>query len=313
MSRELFAVTGASGFVGRAVVATLRTRGIAVRPLVRQAACGDAVPVGEIGPQTDWARALHGVTHVIHAAARAHVMQDDATDPLEAYRTVNVDGTRRLAEQAAVAGVRRLVFVSSVKVNGERTPPGAHFSASDRPAPEDAYGLSKWEAEQTLHRLAVTSGFETVVIRPPLVYGPGAKGNFARLINWVRRGVPLPLGAINNRRALVGIDNLVDLLVQCTRLPQAVGQTFMVSDGNDLSTPELISRLALAMGRRDRVFHVYPRLLGWGGQLTGRSTEISRLTDSLCVNLEPTRKLLCWSPPLDVDEGLRRAVESVKR
>lgn len=269
--------------------------------------------VGDIGPATDWTTVLNGVDCVVHLAARAHVMDDSAPEPLAAYREVNVAGTRRLAEQAAAAGVRRLVMVSSIKVNGERTAPGAPFLFSDPPAPEDAYGLSKWEAEQALWLVAAETGLEVVVVRPPLVYGPGARGNFQRLLRWVARGLPLPLGAVENRRSLVALDNLVDLLRVCIDHPAATGQTFLVSDGEDLSTPELIRRLAAAMGRKPRLLPVPPALLRLGGWLLGRSGEVARLLGSLQVDIAHTREILGWTPPISVQEGLRRTVEGPRK
>lgn len=309
MSRsELFAVTGAAGFVGRAVVATLRSRGLSVRPLVRSAAAGDAIPVGEIGPDTDWSRALDGVTHVIHAAARAHIMKDDAADPLAVFRQVNVEGTRRLAEEAAARGVRRLVFISSIKVNGERTRPGQRFTASDRPAPEDPYGLSKWEAEQVLAGISARTGLEGVVVRPPLVYGPGVKGNFARLIRWVKAGVPLPFASVCNQRSLVSLDNLVDLLHRCAVHPAAAGRVFLAADGEDLSTPELIRRMAQALNRPARLFPVPPRCMRAAAKLAGREGEVERLINSLQVDIGPTCEGLGWKPLEDVDAGLAKTV-----
>lgn len=305
---ELFAVTGAAGFVGRAVVATLRSRGVAVRPLVRHAMGGDTVPIGEIGSNTDWSRALEGVTHVIHAAARAHVMQEEARDPLKAYREVNLHGTRRLAEQAATAGVHRLVFVSSVKVNGERTRAGCPFSARDCPAPEDAYGISKHEAEQALLEIGACTALKVAIVRPPLVYGPGVKGNFARLIRWVRTGIPLPLAAVHNRRSLVALDNIVDLLICCAMHSRATGQVFLAGDGADLSTPELLGRIARAMNRRARLFPVPPSVLSAVARLVGRGAEVDRLIGSLQVDISHAYETLGWRPPVGIDECLAKTV-----
>ena len=304
------AVTGAAGFVGQSLCATLLARGISTRQIVRRksTAAIDEVAVGGIGPETDWAIALDGVETLIHCAARVHLLSDPAVDPLATYRAVNVAGTRRLAEQAAALGVRRLVFLSSVKVNGERTPPGSPFSASDTPAPEDPYGMSKWEAEQELWRVAQQTGLEAVVVRPPMVYGPGVRANFLRLTKLVKRGVPLPLGAIQNYRSLLGLDNLVDMLIRCIFHPAAAGQTFLVSDGDDLSTPELIRGLARAIGRPARLLPVPPALLRLGGNVTGRRAEIERLIDSLQVDIRHTCKTLEWNPPMTVDEGFQRAV-----
>ena len=248
-------VTGATGFIGQSLCHRLMELNHSVRSAVRSlhssfSSSGvEPIPVGNLDSTTDWSSALAGVDCVIHCAARAHVMYETESDALAAYRAVNVAGTQRLAEQAAAAGVKRLVYLSSIKVNGEQTALGAPFLFSDAPVPEDPYGVSKWEAEQALWEVSSKTGLELVVIRPPLVYGPRVKGNFLRLLRWVSRGLPLPLGAVQNQRSLVGLDNLVDLLIRCVDHPAAAGQTFLVSDGQDLSTPELIRQLADAMDK----------------------------------------------------------------
>lgn len=299
-------VTGATGFVGRALVPALAERGHAVRSAVRRAGSGllGEVAVGEIGPETDWSAALQGVDVVIHLAARVHVMQDTAADPLAAFRRVNTDGTERLARQAAEAGVRRLVLVSSIKVNGERAE--RPFTELDPPRPEDPYGISKAEAEAVLRRVAEEAGLEAVVVRPPLVYGPGVGGNFARLLALVERGLPLPLGAVDNRRSLVGRCNLVDFLVRCAEHPAAAGETFLVSDGEDLSTAELIRRLARALDRPVRLWPVPPALLYAAGRVTGRTAVVERLCGSLQIDSRKGRERLGWAPPATVEEELAR-------
>jgi nucleoside-diphosphate-sugar epimerase len=236
-------------------------------------------------------------------------MRELAGDPLAAFRAVNVAGTRRLAEQAAAMGVRRLVYVSSIKVNGEATKPGRPFSAAEAPAPLDAYGVSKWEAEQALWEVSRQTGLEVVVVRPPLVYGPMAKGNFARLLQCVRRGIPLPLGAVDNRRSLVGIDNLVDFLIRGAEHPAASGQTFLVSDGNDLSTPGLIRLMGRATGRPARLFNFPPGLLRTGARFAGLGAEFGRLIGFLQVDIAHSRRVLDWHPPVSVEEGLVRAAQ----
>jgi len=308
MTNKLVAVTGATGFVGRSIIATLRMKGYSVREITRNRPGLSSVAVGEIGPNTDWSRALAGVSCVIHAAARVHITHDNSVNPLELYRIINVKGTTRLANQALLAGVRRIVFVSSVKVNGERTKLGAPFDAEGMPSPEDAYGLSKFEAEQALSKIAISTGLEVVVVRPPLVYGPGVKANFAQLISAVRCGIPLPFSGITNQRSFVGIDNLVDLLLVCTEHPLAPGRKFMVSDGNDLSTPELVTKLAGLLRRSPRLFPMPRLLLSLGGRLTGRISVIERLTESLQVNIQPTINTLGWTPRVSVDEGLARTL-----
>lgn len=259
--------------------------------------------------RADLRTALGGADVVIHAAARAHVLQERAADPLAEYRRVNVDGTLALARAAAEAGVRRFVFVSSIKVNGERTAPGRAFRADDAPAPGDAYGVSKWEAEQGLCALARETGMEVVVVRPPLVYGPGAKGNFAALVRRVARGVPLPLGAVrHNRRSLVGLDNLVDLIVTCLDHPGAANQVFLAADGEDLSTADLLQRVARAMGRPARLLPVPVWVLQAAAASLGKRAVAQRLLGSLQVDGSKARELLGWAPPVSVDEGLKRSV-----
>ena len=267
-----------------------------------------------LGVDTDWSDCLLNVTVVVHCAARVHVMQDDAADPLREYRNANVLGTMTLARQAAAAGVRRFVFLSSIKVNGEMTGPGRSFRADDAPAPEDAYAISKWEAEQALLALANETGMEVVIIRPPLVYGPGVKGNFASMLRWVAHGVPLPLGAVrDNRRSLVALDNLVELIVTCIVHRAAVNEVFLAGDGEDLSTAGLIERLAAAMGRPARLVSIPTRWIEWGASLLGKKALGQRLLASLQVDIGKTRRLLDWSPPISVDEGLRRAVASLRQ
>lgn len=301
----MIAVTGANGFVGAAVVAALARSGRDVRPIGRRPHAG-MVAVGDIGPDTDWSQALQGVTSVIHCAARVHVMKETQADALAAFRSVNVGGTRRLAEQAALAGVQRIVFVSSVKVHGESTQPGAPFHATDTPTPQDAYGQSKWEAEQALWAVCRATGLQGVVVRPPLVYGPGVRANMARLMKLVASGVPLPLGGIRNRRSLIALDNLSDLLVCCSEHAAAVGRSFLASDGDDLSTPDLIRQMARAMGRSARLVPVPVGLLRLGGRLTGLRAEVGRLVDSLQVDVTPTREAMNWTPPQSVLEGLQK-------
>jgi len=307
-------VTGATGFVGAALVAGLARDGVETRACVRRdgATMPDSVETVRIGGLTadaDWSRALAGVGVMVHAAARVHVMDDRASDPLAEFRRINVQGTLNLARQAAAAGVRRFVFISSIKVNGEATKLGIPFSADDIPAPLDPYGVSKMEAEQGLREIAAQTGMEVVIIRPPLVYGPGVKANFRAMMHWLTRGVPLPLGAIHNRRSLVALDNLVDLIVSCLDHPAAANQTFLVSDGEDLSTTQLLRRMGRALGKPVRLIPVPPALIKVGATLMGKRAVAQRLCDSLQVDISKTRRLLGWSPLLSVDEGLKKAAQ----
>jgi len=302
-------VTGANGFVGQRLGDCLDRSNWEVIRAVREATNTDDVSVGDIGVSTDWSRALAGVDAVVHLAARAHVMRDAAADPLEEYRRVNVAGSLNLARQAAAAGVRRFVYLSSTKVNGESTEPGSPFTADGRAAPEDAYGKSKQEAEQDLRALAATTGMEVVIIRPPLVYGPGVKANFLAMLRWLYRGIPLPLGAIHNKRSLVGLDNLVDLIVTCLAHPAAANQTFLVSDGEDLSTADLLRRAAAALGCTARLLPVPPTWLEVGASLIGKRAVAQRLVGSLQVDMAKTCGLLGWAPPVTVDQELRRTAE----
>jgi len=312
-------VTGANGFIGREVLIRTNTmRGLTAIGSVRGAtkAVDTSAPllaVGELSAQTDWSGPLAGVQTVVHTAARVHVMTETTDDPLTEFRRVNVQGTLSLAQQSAAAGAKRFVFLSSIKVNGESTPEGHSFSADNSPAPLDPYGVSKMEAEQGLREIAANTGMEVVIIRPPLVYGPGVKANFQVMMRWLSRGVPLPLGAINNKRSLVALDNLVDLIVTCIDHPVAANQTFLVSDGEDLSTTQLLRRMGQAMGKPARLIPVPPALLKAGAVLVGKPELAQRLCGSLQVDISKTRELLGWSPPVSVDEGLRRAAEGFRR
>lgn len=310
-------VTGGTGFIGNALVKRLlfeRTLGgvvMAVRHL------NGSIPrkvrpvlVGDMSETTDWSGALKGVDVVVHCAARVHVMREINPDPLGVFRSLNVQATQNLAQQAAHLGVRRFVYVSSLKVHGENTPPGRPFFVTDMSTPIDAYGISKAEAEAALKQIARETGMEVVIIRPPLVYGHGVKGNFATILRWLQRGTPLPLGSVTeNRRSLVAIDNLVDLLVTCMDHPAAANETFLVSDGEDLSTTDLLRRIGVVMGKPARLWPVAPELLQAAAKLLGKGNMAQRLLGNLQVDISHTCQTLGWKPPIGVEEGLRRAVK----
>lgn len=317
MKEQSLLITGANGFLGRAACAEALSRGIAVRAATRFANQVsnkiDTAVVGNIDVGTAWKTALAGRQAVVHAAARVHVMAETAENPLDEFRRVNVQGTLNLARQAAAAGVRRFVFISSVKVNGEATEWGRQFTADGVLAPLDAYGISKMEAEQGLRDIAAQTGLEVTIIRPPLVYGPGVKANFLAMMRALYRGIPLPLGAIHNQRSLVALDNLIDLIMACITHPAAANQTFLVSDGEDVSTTELLRRMGRAMNRPARLFAVPAGVLKTAATLVGKRDMAQRLCGSLQVDIEKTRELLGWRPPLTLDEGLKKAAEGFLR
>lgn len=303
-------VTGATGFVGSAVLArwvadpAFECRAAYRRPPDAEQTGFASVAVGDLCSSTDWREAVEGVDVVVHTAARVHVMHDSAADPLNEFRRVNVAGTVNLARQAAAAGVRRMVFVSSIKVNGECTSPKQPFGADDIPAPVGAYGISKHEAEQELHAVARATGLEVVIIRPVLVYGPGVKANFRTMMRWIHRRLPLPLGAIHNQRSLVALGNLTDLIQRCTYHPAAANQTFLVSDGEDMSTTLLLRRMALAMETRATLIPVPAAILQAGMRLLGKGDLADRLCGSLQVDIAKTRRMLGWTPPIGIDHAM---------
>lgn len=315
-------LTGGTGFIGNAVALRLADRHsgllrLALRgPAASLPAGADAVVVGDFTATTDWAAALRGINCVVHLAARVHVGRDDAADAWPEYRKVNVDATLSLATQAAAIGVKRLIFLSSAKVNDGTFSPDAVYTENDpSPAPRDipdAYSRSKLEAEQGLLAIASRTGLEIVVIRPPLVYGPGAKANFATLIRAIRLGVPLPFGSVRNKRSFVGLDNLVDFILTCISHPSAGNELFFVSDGEDLATPDLVRRLGIALGRPARLIPFPPKLLVALSASIGRKDLALRLLGSLRVDNRKARAILGWTPPVGVDEGLRRAVAPLR-
>jgi len=309
-------ITGANGFVGRMLCSEALARGATVQGATR-APCYlpvgiDNLVIGGIDESTNWLPALKECDAVIHLAARVHVMQEAAIDPLEEFRRVNVRGTLNLARQAASAGVRRFIMISSIKVNGEATQPGFPFTADDVPAPQDAYGVSKMEAEQGPRDIAGQTGMDLVIIRPPLVYGPGVKANFATMMRLLKRSVPLPLGAIHNQRSLVALDNLVDLIITCITHPAAANQTFLVSDGEDISTTELLHHMGQILGHPARLMPVPISCLKLAAAMLGKQDVAQRLCGSLQVDIEKTQRLLGWTPRLSLDEGLRRATGNIR-
>lgn len=303
-------LTGATGFVGGAIAQRLvetqhRVRAAVRRPSPDLDAMIDQVVFSHLTTQ-DWSSQLEGQELVIHSAARVHVMSEQALDPLEEFRRVNVEGTLQLAKQAAQCGVRRFIFISSIKVNGEATALNKPYRAEDAPSPQDPYGISKYEAEQQLLALAAQSSMEVVIVRPVLVYGPGVKANFRSMMSVLSKGVPLPLGAIHNKRSMVALDNLVDLIMMCAEHPRAANQVFLASDGEDLSSTELLRRTAKALGRPARLVPVPAALLVGAARLLGRPGIAQRLCGSLQVDIEKNRVLLGWTPPVSVDRALTK-------
>lgn len=307
-------VTGSSGFVGQSlikrlitefepssIIAVVRNQSLDLDVRVR------CIEIGDLSNEINLGQMIQEVNVVVHCAGRAHVMNDQSPDALAEFRRVNVHGTVNLARQAAEAGVKRFIFLSSIKVNGELTEMGKPFTADDESAPDDPYGISKYEAEQALRQIASDSGMELVVIRPPLVYGPGVKANFESMMTWLAKGIPLPLRAITgNRRSLVALDNLIDLIVTCLNHPSAANQIFLVSDGEDISTTDLLIHMGKALGSPARLFYMPLVLLKVGALLMRKKSVYQRLTGSLQLDITKTQKLLDWTPPVTLDEGLRR-------
>ncbi len=304
-------VTGANGFIGRALCAELARREYCVLGVVRDLSRSLNLPckmteIGDIEPAMDWSATLKGVKVVVHLVARVHKMCQSVPDPLKEFRRINVASTENLARQAVLAGVRRFIYLSSIKVNGEETFPGRPFTEQDLSAPVDPYSISKYEAEDRLRQVAGETAMEVVIIRPSLVYGPGVKANFLSLMRCVNKRIPLPLGAIQNKRSFVALDNLVDLIIICITHPAAGNQTFLASDGEDLSTPELLCRMGMALGTPARLFSIPMGLLQIGALFLGKRAAAQRLCGSLQVDISKARTLLDWTPPVSVDDALRK-------
>ncbi len=308
-------ITGANGFIGRNLCVFLKEKGYFVRGAARDnrrdiSGVDEYIQVGDINESTDWQQSLAGVDTVIHLAARVHIMNDPVANPIDAFRKVNVFGTERLAQMAAKAGVKRFIFISSVKVNGE----GSHLPYTERdfPAPQDAYGVSKREAEDSLARISVETGLQVIILRLPLVYGPGVKANFKNLIKIAGAGIPLPFKSIHNRRSFLYLGNLVDAIITCITHPLAAGETFMVSDGQDVSTPDLIKMIASAMNKRPVLFSLHSGILKALCRIVGKAEELEKLTGSLLVDSSKIRNLLGWKPRFSVEEGIAETVRFYK-
>lgn len=312
-------VTGANGFIGKAVCAELPVRGYRVRGVVRNRlnvafqSGFECLEMDEVNALTDWSDALKGVDSVVHLAARVHLMRDTAAEPLAEFRRTNVALTMNLARQAAAQGVQRFVFISSIKVNGEVTPVGQPFTAEDVPRPVDPYGISKYEAEQGLLCLAADTGMEVVIIRPVLVYGRGVKANFYSMMKWLQKGIPLPLGALPNRRSFLALGNLVDLIRTCVEHPAAANQIFLATDGEDLSISDLLRRTGAAMGKSARLIPVPVVILRAAARLAGQEAVVQRLCDSLQADISKTRRLLNWRPPINLDIALKETVQHFQK
>ena len=313
-------ITGASGFVGSPLVNYLASLGHELVALTRSTSSvkpheSELVKlsaIGDIDGSTNWSPYLVGVESIVHLANRAHVMNEQVSDPLSLYRAINTDGTLHLARQAVAAGVKRFIFISSIKVNGELTKPGQPFTADDVSVPLDPYGLSKYEAELGLRQIAQETGLEVVVIRPPLIYGPGVKANFLKMMRWVERGIPLPLGSIHNQRSLVGIDNFLNFISLCLTHPKAAGKTFLVSDDHDLSTTELLKGIARSMGQSSKLLAIPQGILEGVLGILGQRRIAERLCGSLQLDIQPTKDQLGWRPPYSFEDQMRKTIEAYR-
>jgi len=316
--KETLLITGITGFVGKAlaehlinnsnynIIATTR-RKIPLHKNIKQ------IVVGDLNTNIDWSNILTKVDHIIHLAGRAHIMQDTAKNPLNEFRKTNTESTLKLAKQAAKSGIKRFIFLSSIKVNGESTKPNKPFKHNHPSNPSDPYAQSKHEAEQELKKIANTSKMEIVIIRPPLIYGPQVKANFKKMIQWVQKGIPLPLGAINNKRSFVSLDNLTDLITLCLQHPKAANQTFLVSDNHDLSTTELLQRIAQALGKNTPLIPIPSNIITRVASLLGKKDLAQRLCGSLQVDIQHTKQTLNWHPPIKLNNALKKTVKHWKK
>ena len=314
MSAQRLLITGANGFVGRVLTRRLLDAGYTVRGTLLSGESSESLTPGvlptvvaPLGPDTFWQQALQGLDTVIHLAARVHVMDENAADPLQLFREINTAGTECLAREAARAGVRRLVFVSTIKVNGEES--STPYNEKSPFNPQEPYATSKMEAEVALRRVEEETGLELVIVRPPLVYGPWVKANFLKMLQTIKRGVPLPLASVQNRRSFIFVGNLADVLSLCAIHPKAAGRTFPVSDGEDLSTAQLVRHCADLLGIQPRLFPCPVVLLRHAGRITGKGAAVERLVGSLSIDSSAIRNELGWQPPFTISEGLQETVE----
>jgi len=308
-------LTGANGFIGKELATQLEKRHLKFKCVIRKESLspigeGSTVRIDSISPHQDWEDVLPGIDSIIHTAARVHVMNDDSMDPLIEFHKVNTEGTLKLARQASQAGVKRFIYLSSIKVNGESTEFGENFLPDDKFVPDDPYGLSKYEAEQGLLAVAKETDMEVVIIRPPLVYGPGVKANFSSMMKWVNKGVPLPFGAVHNKRSLVALDNLVDFIIHCISHPKAANEVFLISDGYDVSTTELLQKVAKAFGKRAFLIPVPVSLMKFAARLLGKGDVSDRLFGSLQVDSSKVLELLGWKPVITMDDELKITAEA---
>jgi nucleoside-diphosphate-sugar epimerase len=310
-------LTGASGFLGKHLAGVLIESGFDIKPVLRKKnelnSDLNSMVVKGIDSHTDWSTDLDGLDFVIHCAARVHVTDETVEDPLEAFREVNVQGTLALAKAAAKSGIKRFIFISSIKVNGESTTNRSPYKSTDGPSPNDPYGVTKAEAEKGLKLIAVETGIEVVIIRPPLVYGPDVKANFAAMLKLASTGIPLPFGCINeNKRSMVYIGNLISLIVECINNPNAVNQIFLVSDDNDLSTKEFVKGLSAGLGKSGLMLPVPKLFFSVAGKVLGKSAIIDRLCGSLQVDISHTKDTLNWHPPYSVEQGFAATAKYFK-